>query len=200
MKFTTATFAVLATAVLASPTEKGYSIRSAEEVKDGLLPLSDMIFTGLITSGGPNVTLSGPAESIYKQILALNPDFDSLGSGVDERGLEARQGNVNCQTGAAVESYYSSCAGSISHLLALGTSYCSVAASTCARVACSSPNCSMYLCNNQFSQVSVYCRDIAADMGIIVSRCGTDNGKGDTRARGSLGFTSHYTLLSAQTC
>ncbi|KZL86537.1 secreted protein [Colletotrichum incanum] len=203
--------ALWATAALAIPSEKDYHYRSAEELKDEMLPLSEMSFTGPITVGGPNVTLHGDASSIYEQILALNPAFDSenfeshVGENVNEasveRSLDTRQttGNWNCNNGVTVERYYSQCANAINRLLTLGTSYCSVAPSTCARVSCSN-SCSIYLCNNQFSQVSVYCQDIAVDMGIIVGKCGSDNGNGDTRARGSLHFTSHYTSLTQQAC
>ncbi|GKT44629.1 uncharacterized protein ColSpa_04810 [Colletotrichum spaethianum] len=156
-----------------------------------------MSFTGPVTVGGPNVTLHGDASSIYEQILALNPSFDARtfenhlsehinGASVERSGpLMATKGNWNCNNGVSVERYYSQCANAINHLITLGTSYCSVAPSTCAR---------------QFSQVSVYCRDIAVDMGIIVGKCGSDNGNGDTRAKGSLHFTSHYTSLTQQAC
>ncbi|WYZ45033.1 hypothetical protein EsH8_VIII_000349 [Colletotrichum jinshuiense] len=204
MRVAAAGLALWASAALAVPSEKGVFYRSAEEMKDELLPLSEMIFTGPVTVGGPNVTLHGDASSIYEQILAINPEFDASAfegpaSGSSEGSLEARQNNWNCNNGAYVERYYSQCAASITRLISLGTSYCSVAASTCARVSCSN-NCSMYLCNNQFTQVSVYCQDIATDMNILAGRCGTDNGNGDTRARGSLHFTSHYTLLTNQAC
>lgn len=67
-------------------------------MKDELLPLSEMSFTGPVTVGGPNVTLHGDASSIYDQILALNPEFDASafgGAGSVERGLEARQSTVS---------------------------------------------------------------------------------------------------------
>lgn len=65
-------------------------------MKDELLPLSEMIFTGPVTVGGPNVTLHGDASSIYEQILAINPEFDASAfegpaSGSSEGSLEARQ-------------------------------------------------------------------------------------------------------------
>ncbi|KAK6225581.1 hypothetical protein QIS74_01628 [Colletotrichum tabaci] len=204
MRFAAAGLALWASVAVAIPSDKGYHYRSAEEMKDELLPLSEMSFTGPVTIGGPNVTLHGDASSIYDQILALNPEFDASafgGAASVERGLEARQstGNWNCNNGVTVERYYSQCANAINRLFTLGTSYCSVAPSTCARVSCSN-SCSIYLCNNQFSQVNVYCQDIAIDMGIIVSKCGSDNGNGDTRARGSLHFTGHYTSLTQQAC
>ncbi|GKT56561.1 secreted protein [Colletotrichum tofieldiae] len=155
MRVASAGLALWATAALAIPSEKGYNYRSAEEMKDEMLPLSEMSFTGPITVGGPNVTLYGDASSIYEQILVLNPAFDAekIESNVDE--------NVN---EASVER-------------SLDTRQ-----------------------TTQFSQVSVYCQDIAVDMGIIVGKCGSDNGNGDTRARGTLHFTSHYTSLTQQAC
>ncbi|KAL2068613.1 hypothetical protein VTL71DRAFT_14950 [Oculimacula yallundae] len=37
--------------------------------------ISTLEFEGPITPGGPNVTLSGTAKTIYKQIIALNPSY-----------------------------------------------------------------------------------------------------------------------------
>ncbi|KAK1715642.1 hypothetical protein BDP67DRAFT_612662 [Colletotrichum lupini] len=167
---------------------------------DQLLPISEMTFTGPVVVGGPNVTLHGDASSIYEQILAINPFFNAEEFQEPEGGLEVRQttNNWNCNQGTYVEAYYSQCANAINRLITLGTNYCSVPASTCARVACSN-SCSIYLCNNRFIETSVYCSDIAVDMGIIVSRCGTV-ANGDTRARGTLSFPSHYTYLTQQTC
>ncbi|KAK1486383.1 hypothetical protein CCUS01_15154 [Colletotrichum cuscutae] len=116
-------------------------------------------------------------------ILAINPTFNAEEFQEPEGGLEVRQ---------------TTCANAINRLITLGTNYCSVPASTCARVACSN-SCSIYLCNNRFIETSVHCSDIAIDMGIIVSRCGTV-ANGDTRARGTLSFPSHYTYLTQQTC
>ncbi|CCF32520.1 hypothetical protein CH063_04896 [Colletotrichum higginsianum] len=138
MRFAAAGLALWASVAVAIPSDKGYHYRSAEEMKDELLPLSEMSFTGPVTVGGPNVTLHGDASSIYDQILALNPEFDASafgGAASVERGLEARQstGNWNCNNGVTVERYYSQCANAINRLFTLGTSYCSVAPSTCAR-------------------------------------------------------------------
>jgi hypothetical protein len=35
-----------------------------------------MTFTGPLTVGGPNVTLTGTAESIWGQLLEKNPNYD----------------------------------------------------------------------------------------------------------------------------
>ncbi|KAK1468719.1 hypothetical protein CMEL01_00486 [Colletotrichum melonis] len=200
MRFFVAGIALLASAVIAAPSDKGLEFRTADEVKDQLLPISEMTFTGPVVVGGPNVTLHGDASSIYEQILAINPTFNAEEFQEPEGGLQVRQttNNWNCNQGTYVEAYYSQCANAINRLITLGTNYCSVPASTCARVACSN-SCSIYLCNNRFIETSVYCSDIAVDMGIIVSRCGTV-ANGDTRARGTLSFPSHYTYLTQQTC
>ncbi|KAJ0297354.1 hypothetical protein COL516b_010771 [Colletotrichum fioriniae] len=202
MRFTVASVALLASAAIAAPSDNGLEFRTADEVKDQLLPISEMTFTGPVVVGGPNVTLHGDASSIYEQILAINPSFNAEEFQEPEGGLEARQttakNNWNCNQGTYVEAYYSQCANAINRLITLGTNYCSVPASTCARVACSN-SCSIYLCNNRFIETSVYCSDIAVDMGIIVSKCGTV-ANGDTRARGTLSFQSHYTYLTQQTC
>ncbi|KAK1725329.1 hypothetical protein CaCOL14_005814 [Colletotrichum acutatum] len=200
MRFTVAGIAFLASAVIAAPSDNGLEFRTVDEVKDQLLPISEMTFTGPVVVGGPNVTLHGDASSIYEQILAINPTFNAEEFQEPEGGLEARQttNNWNCNQGTYVEAYYSQCANAINRLITLGTNYCSVPASTCARVACSN-SCSIYLCNNRFIETSVYCSDIAVDMGIIVSKCGTV-ANGDTRARGTLSFQSHYTYLTQQTC
>jgi hypothetical protein len=51
-----------------------------------------MVVTGPVFVGGPDVTFTGTAESVYHQILALNPDynawdFDDYVSMMAERGV-----------------------------------------------------------------------------------------------------------------
>lgn len=88
-----------------------------EELKAEGFEIYDLEFHGAITPGGPEVHLSGTAETIYKQVLELNPEYDpwqfpehveymkSLGITKDTpeaeagvvvmgHGVEARQGNV----------------------------------------------------------------------------------------------------------
>ncbi|KAK1963803.1 hypothetical protein LY78DRAFT_716084 [Colletotrichum sublineola] len=185
-----------------------------------MLPLSEMTFIGPVTVGGPDVTLQGDASSIYGQILALNPTFDantfghSVAEAIDsvsaERSLDTRQtttNNWNCDNGVFVERYHSQCANAINDLIALGAARCVVAPNSCARVSCSD-SCSIYLCNNHtqvargevFPRGEIYCRDIAVNVGTIVGKCGSDNGNGDTRARGSLDRRRHYTTLTQEAC
>ncbi len=61
--------------------------------------IADLMFKGPAFPGGENVTLSGSAEDIYKQLLEINPNYaaDNHVDDVDadeKRGLEARQGPV----------------------------------------------------------------------------------------------------------
>ncbi|KAK2017033.1 hypothetical protein LZ32DRAFT_614896 [Colletotrichum eremochloae] len=101
MRVSAVGLALWAAAVLAIPSEKDYHYRSTEEIKEGMLPLSEMTFIGPVTVGGPDVTLQGDASSIYGQILALNPTFDantfghSVAEATDsvspERSLDTRQ-------------------------------------------------------------------------------------------------------------
>lgn len=64
----------LAGVAAASPTN-GYHIAQAREVAN-LDTVPDMTFTGPIHVGGPNVTFTGTAQSVYQQIHAENPDYN----------------------------------------------------------------------------------------------------------------------------
>jgi hypothetical protein len=94
--------------------EKSVYYRTAESIGEGKLPIGEMSFFGPVIPGRPNVTLYGTAESIYKQVLELNPNHDpwdfpgykekmeargisreSYGTTFDKRGqLDARQKSV----------------------------------------------------------------------------------------------------------
>ncbi|KAL0931306.1 uncharacterized protein CTRU02_214041 [Colletotrichum truncatum] len=212
----------LASIAFALPGKNTVYYRSAEDVNDDNLPVAELSFTGPVTVGGPNVTLHGTADAIYQQILELNPAYDpwafpEYAEGLTSRGftkndltqrspnspiegsLVSRQSNYDCSYGNWINGYYSQCAVALNQLLLLGSSTCSAPKGACARVSCSS-SCSMYLCNTHTDKVDVQCWDIAGDMGTIVLRCGSDNGNGDTRARGRKVFDNHYVALSQQAC
>ncbi|KFY10844.1 hypothetical protein V492_04815 [Pseudogymnoascus sp. VKM F-4246] len=48
-----------------------------------------LISVGPVTLGGPDVTLTGTAKSIYEQILVLNPDYNPVDFGGKPIGSEA---------------------------------------------------------------------------------------------------------------
>jgi len=75
MKVTLATLAVLASAVLASPTGKDYEIRRAADVDASEVPTQGIVFIGQVVKDGPEVTFQGTAKEIYEQVVAINPNY-----------------------------------------------------------------------------------------------------------------------------
>ncbi|KAF6816039.1 secreted protein [Colletotrichum musicola] len=207
MKNIVAVFAFVAAVALASPApaENGLHFRTAEEVAAADLPIVDLEFTGPITVGGPNVTLSGTAESIYNQIMKLNPEYDGkdFGSseydGLNERGLEARQGNFDCGWGGRIGNWHTQCIESLRYLRDLGTAWCGAARGACARVSCSH-GCGMFLCNTHNAHLNVHCGDIQKDMTAISDNCGRSLGGQIWIVNGRRIFGSHYTGLGSASC
>jgi hypothetical protein len=58
--------------------DKGYQLRSASELdQETTKTAASMVVTGPVFVGGPDVTFTGTAESVYHQILELNPDYNA---------------------------------------------------------------------------------------------------------------------------
>lgn len=60
----------------------------------GRAEIPDMVWNGAVKVGEANITLSGTAESVYKQIIAINPNWDAEFGPNDEetkRDIAARQ-------------------------------------------------------------------------------------------------------------
>lgn len=55
----------------------GLSLLTREELEAEGFEIVDMEFHGPITPGGPDVSLSGTVDTIYNQVLELNPDYDA---------------------------------------------------------------------------------------------------------------------------
>ncbi|KAF2010185.1 hypothetical protein BU24DRAFT_467660 [Aaosphaeria arxii CBS 175.79] len=181
MRIAAAAFALWVSSVIATPLAENLYTR--EEAQSLGLPIVDLEWTGQVVEGGPTVTLTGTAQSIYEEILKINPDFKS--DEVEERGLEARQsdGTIQCGNAPYVTNYNRQCGEGISYLRRLGggNGMCGTPAGVCTRVSCSN-NCGMYLCSN--SAKSVRCNSIANDIEWISSRCGrTVNGVWQSRGR-----------------
>ncbi|KFX85987.1 hypothetical protein O988_09823 [Pseudogymnoascus sp. VKM F-3808] len=113
----------------------------------------DMISIGPVTPGGPDVTLTGTAKSIYEQILVLNPSYNPADFGGEplkpeptlaEKALSQLEGRTwtggccRC-TGAPynVEAYDQATLDGINYLLALGTRQCGTGSGGVLRAACS---------------------------------------------------------------
>ncbi|KAK3385264.1 hypothetical protein B0H63DRAFT_472630 [Podospora didyma] len=187
--------ATLAPTVLGSTTvlPNGLELRTADELNG--LPITDMIFEGPITEGGPVVNLTGTAQSIYERSFA--PKSEVTGSDLDDRDLDTRANDINCKQGSPVN--FSQCYEGISYLRRLGRAWCGAGPFSCARVSCSN-DCGMFLCNAGNTAFRASCSDIANDMMGIRRECGRPRGRGRTVAAGQMSFGNHYTYLSGASC
>ncbi|KAK0715359.1 hypothetical protein B0H67DRAFT_553910 [Lasiosphaeris hirsuta] len=132
-----------------------------------------MSWPGPLTVGGNSVTLHGSAQSIYKQILLLSPEYDPHRA--QKLGPQKRDdgGMVTC-SGDPVPEPWKWCAEGFRYLEALGggESGCMVGANTCARVSCST-SCGIFLCNKCEGDFWLLCRNIVSDMAVILGLCTT---------------------------
>jgi len=108
---------------LASPAAPGYELRSAQEVKQRGMIMDDfMLFEGPVFQDGPTVYLNGTAKDIYEQVIALNPDYESIFAPNADKNVtlpdplaqtkphtgegSGNQGQVSCFTPTVHTSYY----------------------------------------------------------------------------------------------
>ncbi|KFY18835.1 hypothetical protein V491_04686 [Pseudogymnoascus sp. VKM F-3775] len=147
MKLSTLPFLVVAGAML-----------QAQASPVSLASTEGMTSVGPITPGGPDVTLSGTAKSIYEQILALNPSYNPVDFGgkaldldspptvakksfdtlSDLEGRTATGGCCRC-LGAPYkgEAWYGQIDEGAKYLWALGTRQCTSGPSGVSRLTCS---------------------------------------------------------------
>ncbi|KAI9369596.1 hypothetical protein BJX61DRAFT_545413, partial [Aspergillus egyptiacus] len=67
--------ALTATATASALPSKGYHVAQARDVD--IASVSDLVFTGPVYPGGPNITLTGTAQSIYEQLRKENPEYNA---------------------------------------------------------------------------------------------------------------------------
>lgn len=113
------------------------------------LPTVEMKWKGPPGPGLEHTTLNGTAESIYKQLQAINPDYypqdllNSIDVSVDATTLDKRKfRNVDCNYAGQLLGYneiryHFAYADGIKYLRKLTNGYCGAEPKSCARVSCS---------------------------------------------------------------
>ncbi|KAK4213210.1 hypothetical protein QBC37DRAFT_464315 [Rhypophila decipiens] len=164
---------------------------------------NEMFFVGQAVPGGPQVTLIGTAESIYKQVLELNPAYDPTAfpewrehnpNGVaadlqsanvtsEATGPLVKRDGLICDVGERISNPWLGCGEGYNYLRDLN-GYCGAPAGWggCSRVSCSN-NCAVRLCNDNPFPISVWCGNLAGDMAYVINSC--------MKSVGSLVTTSH---------
>ncbi|KAK4136423.1 hypothetical protein BT67DRAFT_447817 [Trichocladium antarcticum] len=154
-----------------------------------------MTFTGPAVVGGPDVTLTGTAESIHAQLLQLNPQYDPWDfpeyqekmaaqnmtretweaqvAGVSKRSNPlTKRGWLTCNVaGNEVGNWSTQCSEGLHYLERLN-GYCGAPRghAGCSRVSCSH-NCGIFLCNDNSFAISVWCGNLAGDAWEIIGEC-----------------------------
>ncbi|KAH8714870.1 hypothetical protein GQ44DRAFT_829905 [Phaeosphaeriaceae sp. PMI808] len=140
-----------------------------------------MVWTGPVFKGGPNVTLTGDAESIMNQIIALSPDYVPEDSAI---ALGLINGTTLLPKGVLNKRETYSCHGlepavtgaidkAITDLANLG-GYCGTSPGTCARMTCTEDS-GTFICSELNTGVSLPCYDVAVYLYNIRARCACSN-------------------------
>ncbi|KAK5651594.1 hypothetical protein OQA88_11867 [Cercophora sp. LCS_1] len=156
------------------------------------LPIVDGIsWMGPVVLGGPNVTLFGTAESIYNQIIKLNPKYDvwdipyyveqmaarNITRESQEKALQTRQSVIKtCTYTPSLFLQWDQCSEGWYYLNSLG-GYCWAGPWSCARVSCSHA-CGMFLCSRTNTGGWGSCALVADDMWWIWNACNSVKGQG----------------------
>ncbi|KAL2073310.1 hypothetical protein VTL71DRAFT_10634 [Oculimacula yallundae] len=225
----------LTSSVFANPIEKSLKIVNPRDTAvltgeegviedNGVDTISSLEFVGPIFPGGLNVTLFGTAQSVYEQIMALNPSYNVFDFPANTKDLEAdgitreniksitdisttpavtvrsilsRQDGINCGIREKTL-YYERCTEGYYYLRNLGSASCGAAANSCSRVSCSN-HCGIWLCAKK-SAKTVRCGSIAQDVVSIAAKCMQKDPYGKTTAHGRKAFSSHNVEFGSVGC
>ncbi|KAF3102799.1 hypothetical protein TWF569_011757 [Orbilia oligospora] len=170
----------------------GYTIVRANMLSEDVLAKAPPItFTGPAVPGGPDVTITGTVEVIFKKLHEMNPKYDpwefpeyqekmaqqglSKNSTLEARGdkLQKRR-RIECNiAGKKVGNWLTQCGEGVRYLRNLN-GYCGApkgyAGPACARVSCSN-NCGIFLCNENNKPIKVFCGNLRYDFYEIVHEC-----------------------------
>ncbi|KAK4448450.1 hypothetical protein QBC34DRAFT_381361 [Podospora aff. communis PSN243] len=170
------------TLVVSSPSR--LDLRQEDGVPEGYT-IQPLVFTGRIEADGPNVTLSGDAQSIYNQILELNPNYDptvfpeyianqqiaadAMARKRSDAGALFKRDRIECGHGERISQSDLACPPQLRMLNNI-QGLCEVGARACARTACGN-QCGVWLCNDNTFPVGVWCPNIAGDGLDIANEC-----------------------------
>ncbi|KAK3326054.1 hypothetical protein B0H66DRAFT_549987 [Apodospora peruviana] len=207
--------AMLMPLVLATPIlPASVSVRTAKQLNG--LNVVDMDWVGpIFKDNTANTTLSGTAQRIWEQIIAINPNYaaengiylnttapltDEIASPADVYS-QLDSPNIDCSQGMTTE--FDRCWEGILYLRALGqgAGMCNSGPLSCARVSCSW-DCGLFLCSLVNEVVWVPCKDIAQDSVTIQHQCngGSSDNTDHSFTHGRYNFDDHYTEVTLQDC
>ncbi|KAK0627460.1 hypothetical protein B0T14DRAFT_136366 [Immersiella caudata] len=225
MKSTTVVMA-LAASTVALPS--AYEVKPIDELSSNT-PLGTMKWIGpLSPDSNTTTTLYGTAESIYRQILSLNPSYspwdfgdfraEMAAKGITRDTMEARSNAkqalqspnpaaavlkrdpewFDCNAGSWV--WFEHCNEPLDTMRRLGGggAQCAVEGGKCTRFACAW-TCGLYLCSRTGGYVAVECAGIARDAERISRTCSYWDFHG-LQARGRLVYDHHYSEVTKQDC
>ncbi|KAK3318791.1 hypothetical protein B0H66DRAFT_249825 [Apodospora peruviana] len=133
----------------------------------------ELEWQGAIDNNGTTVTLTGTAESIFKQIIVLNPNYEQE----RDDGLRKRDpinsASIICNVFNPAER--NAIDDGISYLYGIGNGLCRApsgrpGAPGCARVSCSW-SAGIFLCNDQNFEAQIPCRLVADNARGIADVC-----------------------------
>lgn len=136
----------------------------------------DLVWKGQVTPGGEDYTFHGTVESIYEEILTINPNyaqekFDKKeDSYVSQHKLEKRD-NIICDP-SGDKATYRDLKNVISKLKGMGSAQCTAAAGprVCSRVGCSYGS-YVTFCNDNNYQITRNCGELGDMAQRIVDSC-----------------------------
>ncbi|KAI9675629.1 MAG: hypothetical protein M1817_000996 [Caeruleum heppii] len=189
-----ASMALVGHQVLASP-----QLRAERRNADGPT-ISTLTYRGPITPGGDDVTLSGTAEDIHRQIRERNPTFnpDDFPSVRDAKAKRAAEGDLVARTGVGrvcdipgETVSTSDIQENIRYVRDLpGNCNVDGGPSKCARISCSYGN-AIFFCNDNAYPLSIACNYLATNYAEwIVTACQQDG-----RVKGQRFDTENWNVI-----
>ncbi|KAF3274581.1 hypothetical protein TWF970_007842 [Orbilia oligospora] len=200
----------------------GYTIARANLLsEDALAKAPPITFTGPAVPGGPDVTITGTVEVIFRKLHEMNPKYDPwefpdyqekmARQGLSKNStLEARsdklekRGRTKCNvSGKEVGNYITQCAEGVRYLRQLN-GYCGAPKgyAGCSRVSCSH-NCGIFLCNDNNKPIKVWCGNLVGDFYAIVDECGNKFRDWIVSLKGAIfrdGPPAWNTVVKSQSC
>ncbi|KAK1753887.1 hypothetical protein QBC47DRAFT_429290 [Echria macrotheca] len=149
------------------------SILSTDSATRGIIEAVGLQWNGTIDTNGTTTTLTGTAESIYKRIIALNPNYEQERDIIRSRflpseGLARRDamnfGHPHCNVYTDIADVI--IVDGIKYLYKIGDGICGVppgrpGSPSCSSVSCSYNSSGIYVCNDQNFEAQVPCRLVA---------------------------------------
>ncbi|KAK3316853.1 hypothetical protein B0H66DRAFT_562294 [Apodospora peruviana] len=164
----------------------------------------ELQWQGVIDNNGTTVTLTGTAESIFKQIIAFNPNYEQeRGEGLTRRD-PINSDSILCNVFNPADTNVID--QGISYLYGIGDGLCRAPPGVpgnpgCSRVSCSY-NSGIFLCNDQNFEAQIPCRLVADNALGIVRKCGYTAANGAHLTHGQIWSFNHAwnVVINADSC